>query len=221
MKEAIIKQMTEIVRDTMRMFTDDFYKYDLNALKDYDERFIWQVAPSHTHLSKIGEQYLTEMLGTEEGVFAMCQRNTTPDAVLNYMWGDEELVYYYDGDMLRQITLHEAQHIWEAVRSWALFMWQVQNKKELPNDFKIPVHMNGSRKMILELLHDTEKSSNLMEALKSRRGGIKFNASEKVEIYVESPTSLYFERGYMYKGDYRRGLNGGIIFYNGKWHTHT
>lgn len=221
MKREIIKQMTEIVRDTMRMFTDDFYKYDLNSLENYEERFIWQVAPSHTHLSKIGEQYLTEMLGTEEGVFAMCQRNTTPDAVLHYMWGDEELVYYYDGDMLRQITLHEAQHIWEAVRSWALFMWQVQNKRELPNDFKIPVHLNGSRKFILELLHDTEKSANLMEALKSRRGGIKFNASEKVEIYVESPTSLYFERGYMYKGDYRRGLNGGILFYNGKWHTHT
>lgn len=221
MKEKIIKQMTEIVRDHMKSFTDDFYKYDMEALKDYDERFIWQVAPSHTHLSKIGESYLMKMADSEEGIYSLCQRTQTPDAVLNYLWGEDELVFYYDGEMLNQITLMEAQRIWETVRSWVLFAWQQKNGKELPNNFKIPVHFVMCGKIIKSFLKDPVKSANLLSELKRRRNGSKVNHTDMVNVYVESQDSLYFERGYTINGEYRRSLNGGIIYYNGAWHTHT
>lgn len=222
MKESIIKQMTEVVRDVMTNFTDDFYKYDMEALKDYDGRFVWIVAPMHTHLCKIGEEYLMDTLRSEEGVYAVCQRNTTNDF---YLYSkdrlyEDEIVFYYDGDKMEQISFEEAKRIWEAVRSWALFMWQTQNEKELPTNFKIPVHFIMCGKIIRKLL-ESEKAANLLEEISRRRNGMKVNHTDCVNIYVETLDSLYFEKICKLNGESHRLLNGGIIYYNGKWHTHT
>jgi len=220
MKESIIKQMTQIVRDVMTSFTDDFYKYDMADLQDYDGRFVWVVGSSHTNLAKIGEEYLNKMLESEIALYHLLQGDMTIDAVL-YLKYKGDLVFYYDGENLVRIAWDEAERIWGAVRDWALFTWQVKNKKELPSNFKIPVHLCNCRERIKRLLQ-SERASNLMDELKRRRNGIKANHTDCVNIYVEGDDSLYFERVYVDdNGERRCSLNGGIIYYSGCWHTHT
>ena len=176
MEQRIIDQMENIVKDVMESFQDDFYKYDKTYLQKYDERFIWVVGKSHTHLARIGEEYLSEQLKNETALYCLLQKNTTIDAVI-YMKDERDLVFYYDGNCLDRITFDVAEKIWGAIKSWALFSWQAQNKKELPSNFKIPVHLCACREQIKNLLK-SEKASNLLDELRRRRNGIKVSATD-------------------------------------------
>ena len=223
MKQEIINQMQKIVDAKMEAYKSDFEVHDMNSMEDYDERFIWLVGRTHTHFIKLGEKYLTDSLKDERALYAMCQGNTYADVVISgsgMSYSDDEL-YYYDGDELTQIEMREAQNIWKAIKLWALWMWKVQNgMKPLPSDFKIRMSFIGCRKTIYNLLH-SEKASNLLEILKCRRSGFKNCATDCVRVYVESENSLYFERGYYFEDNWKCTLNGGILYYNGKWNTHT
>ena len=209
--------------EKMENFYSDFYEHDMKSMKDYDERFIWIVGRSHTHFIKLGEKYLTDAMKDEYCLYAMCQGNTYADAIIfgggmTYM---DDRVHYYDGDELMEIEMREAQNIWKAVREWALWIWKTQNgMKPLPSDFKIRMSFVECGKRIYNLLH-SEKASNLLEMLKWRRSGFKNCASDCIKVYVESENSLYFERGHYSDDGWKCTLNGGILYYDGKWNTHT
>lgn len=227
MKERIIKQMTEVVRDVMTNFQSDFYKYDMEALENYDERFLWFVAPSHTHLAKIGEQYLSDIVDlSEEGLYAVLQRNTTPDACVNSLSKDD-LVFYYDGDQMTQITIEEAKHLWEAVRSWSLYSWQLQNGMcALPNDFTIPLELSCSFAYLKDQLKYAREigTSTLVDALKRFKHYQKINSTHKCVIGKDfSQHSFTFAFIYTDSktGEEKCSLNGGLLYYDGKWNTHT
>lgn len=226
MKKIIIKQMAEVVRDTMTSFQTDFTKYDMEAMENYDDRFLWFVAPAHTHLAKIGEQYLGDIIGSEEGLYAVLQRNTTPDALLG-VDNNEELVFYYDGDKLEKITRSEARHLWGAIRGWMLHSWQVQNKMSaLPSDFTIPVKFKCGYSYIKEQLnYAKEIGDDTLKAIFERfKHYSKVNSSHRCEIYRDFAAHS-FTFAFLYNnsktGEEVCSLNGGIIYYDGKWNTHT
>lgn len=205
----------------MTAFSSDFYEHDMKSLNDYDEPFLWVLGKSHTHLIRLGEKYFTDSMENEAVIYAMCQNNTYGDAVTWCIPKDDK-VFYYDGGELIQIDADEASHIWKAVKSWALWSWRCKNgMMALPTNFKTPIRFgNGTREKILEILHG-ENASNLLDEMRHKRGGFKRCASDHVTIYFEDYTSLYFVRGFYDSGEFVRTLNGGILFYNGRWHTHT
>ena len=226
MKETIIKQMNEVVRDMMTSFQTDFTKYDMELLENYDERFLWFVAPSHTHLARIGESYLSEIVSNEDGLYAAVKRNLTADVCLGAD-SNEELVFYYDGDKLERITREEARHLWNAVRSWFLHSWQVQNgMRELPDNFTIPVKFNCSLSYVKEQLRFAQEigTTSLIEALKRFRNYNKINSSHRCEIgrdFVDHSFTFAFVYNDSKTGEKKCNLCGGLIFYDGKWNTHT
>lgn len=142
MKESIIKQMSEIVRDIMRSNQTDFTEYDLKSLADYDGVFLWLVHPYHTHLLLLDHKNLAKMVESEAGLYMFCQRNTWEDACLNEMnCGKETRLFLYDGgNELAPVSLYFAKGYWEGLRDWTLFQWQAYHGIEpIPTDFNIPI----------------------------------------------------------------------------------
>lgn len=226
MKQEIIKQMNQVVADVMTSFQSDFHKYDMELLENYDERFLWFVAPSHTHLARIGENHLNEIVSTEEGLYAVVKRNVTADVCLA-VDNSEELVFYYDGDKLEKVTRVEAKRLWEAVRSWSLYSWQLQNGMcALPNDFTIPLELSCSFAYLKDQLKYAREigTTTLVDTLKRFKHYQKINSTHKCVIGKDfSQHSFTFAFIYTDSrtGEEKCSLNGGLLYYDGKWHTHT
>ena len=146
MKAEIIKQMTEVVRDIMTSFQSDFEQYDMAALDGYDGKFLWFVAPSHTHLALIDEHHLYEQMCEPSGerfIYSLLQGNATPDCCMA-MGQKDELVFYCDGEKMDQITCEEAQHIWKAIKDFTLFQWQIKTGRPLPENMRVPIKFTCS-----------------------------------------------------------------------------
>ena len=226
MKQEIIKQMTQVVADVMTSFQSDFHKYDMELLENYDERFLWFVAPSHMHLARIGENYLNEIVNTEEELYAVVKRNMTADVCLA-IDNSKELVFYYDGNKLEKVTRMEAKRLWEAIRSWLLHNWQIQNGMcAIPSDFTIPIKFNCSLSYLKEQLRYAKEigTTTLMDAFKRFRTYNKINSTHKCEIgrdFADRSFTFAFSYNDSKTGEEKYSLCGGLIFYDGKWNVHT
>ena len=224
MKEQIIKQMTNVVRDLMTSFQNDFFKYDMDLLENYDGKFLWFVGSAHTHLARIDEQHLYDMMCKPSGerfIYALLQRNNTNDSCLTVLVNDA--IFYYDGDRMARITHDEACRIWKAIKDFALFQWVVKTGKPLPKSMKVPIKFNCSLSYVKEQLRfSAENGYNLLEQLKHFRHYIKLNSSHAIYIGRDSANhSFTFASCYEEDGDSHCSTNGGLIFYDGKWSIHT
>ena len=224
MKQAIIDKMAAIVEETMTSYKSDFYEHDMNSLQNYDGRFVWQIGNSHTFLSKMGDEYMDKLFSTEEGVYAVAQRNTSPDASLNYNgWGDDAVYYYDGGDELVEISKDEGLRIWNAIRSFAIFQWENRTKKTFPTKFKKKIKLCCSISYLKEQLAFSDSiGGNLREQLHWKREGIMVNSTHVIHLHSDfAEHSFFFDNIYQIDGETKSGLCGGIIYYNGKWNTHT
>ena len=218
--------MTEVVRDVMTNFQSDFYKYDMEMLENYDERFLWFVAPTHTHLARIGENHLAQFANGDEFVYAVLQHNTTADACL-CIHDEQELVFYYDGDKMEQVTREEAAHLWEAIRSWALYSWQLQNGMcAIPSDLTIPLEISCGMDYLKEQLRYAQElgTKTLIDALKRFKHYRKINSTHRCVIgkdFSEHSFTFAFIYTDSRTGEEKCSLNGGLLYYSGEWHTHT
>ena len=224
MKEKIIKQMENVVRDVMTSFQSDFYKYDMEILDGYDGKFLWFVASSHTHIARIDEQFMHDELCKPYGerfVYALVQNNTTAD-VCTAINTDKELVFYYDGENMVRVFREEARRIWKAIKDFTLFEWQMMGK-QLPKDMNIPIKFVCSLSYIKEQLKFNEQiGGNLIEQLKHFRNYRKLNGSHTIEIGRDfADHSFTFASVYREDGETKCSINGGLIYYDGKWNTHT
>ena len=214
MKQEIIEKMQEIVEKTMTSFKADFYDYDTKKLAEYECEFIWQIAPTHTHLHIIGNEYLDTLLDDEHVLYDCCQGNTWPDVWLNYYCSDE-VVYHYDGERLMPMPKEMAKSLWGAVKKQAFERWIERNDKELPSDFKVRIEFRtpDTRKYFIEQAHYAlqHNDTSLMDCLRRFRHYMKKGAAHKIVICRD-----FSERSFTFYEDYgneRYGLNGGIIFH--------
>lgn len=225
MKEKIIKQMTEVVRDIMTSFQSDFYKYDMEILDGYDGKFLWFVAPSHTHIAKIDEHYMHDELCKPYGerfVYALLQNNTTADCC-TAIDTDKELAFYYDGEQMVQVFHVEAHRIWKAIKDYTLFEWRMMTGKQLPETMNIPIKFICSLSYVKEQLRfNKEIGGNLIEQLRHFRNYMKLNSTHVIEIGRDfADHSFNFASVYYEDGEKKCSINGGLIYYDGKWNTHT
>lgn len=218
--------MTHVVHDIMKSFQSDF-ESDKNMLENYQGAFLWLVAPSHTYLSLIGPEHLSELLKSERGLYAMTQSRLSAD----YYFANvhtEDYVFYYDGegDNIECITADEARRIWSVTKSAALFNYkQMHGADSIPTSFKVPVKVCCGITYLKEQLAfaDSIGDTTLRELLHDFQRNYKLDSTCRVELYKD-----FTEHSFTFaevidetNGGWRVIYNGGILYYNGKWHRHT
>lgn len=232
--------MREIVGQVMCSCQSDFTVHDMKALEDYNDKFIWQVAPTHTYLHFVGKDELQRLVSSENGLYNFLQRNTGPDACLKSV-GKDERVFLFDGIKMFEMSVDAVSAYWESLREWTLFQWQAYHgMQKLPNDFCIQIDFSDEdcEKYFNEQLeyakqHNDESLENILRRFKHR---VKQSSDHKIVINKDG----YAERSFVFREIYggECHLFGGIIFHgypeegyihNGStqlvpsfgWQTHT
>lgn len=215
MKQAVIDQMQKIVDETMTSFQSDFEK-DLQQLMGYNGKFIWQVAPSHTHLHLCSKQYLDELLEHEPTLYAYCQNSTWAGACLANKWTGEKIYSYDDSkDVFSEISREEAIRRWNICKNAALNRWQIYHMETLPTDFKVRIEFRFPevKQYFMEQVRyaSQHNDTSLLDCLRRFRHYMKRGAAHKIVISRD-----FTDRSFQFLEDYgngKYGLNGGIIFH--------
>ncbi len=215
MKQEVIDKMAQIVKDTMTMFQSDF-EQDKERLAGYDGKFIWQIAPTHTHLHLCDNGYLDGLLENEATLYRFCQNSTWETACIEGSMRDDTF-YKYDDDtgLFEQCTQNDAKIAWDISKTSALNRWRLRNQKELPTNFKVRIEFASkeTRQYFIEQLKFAwqHNDNSLIDCLHRFRNYRKVGQNHKVVIGRD-----FSERSFVFHEDYgngRYGLNGGIIFH--------
>ena len=125
MNKKIIDAMTDIVEEKMEQFKSDFYKFDLNTLKDYDGCFVWSVTQSHTHLELIDIFDIVEKLKKSETrrfTFMGSSSLSIGYAVNQDAECFKSDVYLYDGVSLKPISATSLNTLLTVIEARAKFV---------------------------------------------------------------------------------------------------
>lgn len=215
MKWQIIRQMSETVCDVMRSYQIDFYSKDLNLLHDYEGEFIWQVSPTHTHLSLIDPNKMVKDMETNEyALYDYARNDTWAAACLNCRCSDE-LIFYYDGksDMMVQIERDKAIATYNERKDEAIAIYK-QQVGVLPSDLKVRIEF-ASKEVRSEFIKQVKyaqehEDGSLMDCVKHFQKYPKHTHDHKFVIYKDMCERCFQFTEYL---NGRVGLHGGIIFH--------
>lgn len=215
MRQDVIDKMAKIVQKTMTMFQSDFER-DLEMLNGYDGKFIWQIAPTHTHLHLCSKDYLDKILESESNLYYYCQGQTWAGACIEGATADDTF-YSYDDEsgVFETCSKIEARVKWDISKTAALNRWKLYNEAELPTDFKVRIKFGSDeiRQYFIEQLRYAHQHNDisLLNCVKRFRNYTKRCAGHKIVIGRDfSDRSFLFHEDY---GNGHYGLNGGIIFH--------
>ena len=218
MKERIIKQMTEVVRDKMRQFQSDF-EHDKEVLEDYDGAFLWLCAPSHTYLSLISPEHIAEKISTDNGLYAILQNRFTADYCFAQTY-EEDIVFYYDGksNCMEKITGAEARRIWQITKESAIFNYeQLHGDESVPTNFRVPVKVADGCgvKYLKEQLQfaDSIGDKTLRNCLHRFQKWYKLNSTCRIVLYRDFCEHSFTFALLIGDGDkWKCVMNGGVIY---------
>lgn len=215
MTQEVINKMAEIVQNTMTMFQSDF-EQDKKTLDGYFGKFIWQIAPTHTHLHICGNDYLNKLVEEERVRYAWCQGDTWADACIDIAQEDEKFYCYDDEtDEFYETTKEDAKTKWGISKRAALNRWSLYSCMALPTDFKVRIEfasLETRRYFIEQLRYASQHNDNsLIDCVRRFRNYRKAGAQHKIVISRD-----FADRSFQFYEDYgnsKYGLNGGIIFH--------
>ena len=226
MNKKIIDAMTDIVEEKMEQFKSDFYKFDLETLKDYDGCFVWSVTQSHTHLELIDIFDIVEKLKKNETrrfTFMGSSSLSIGYAVNHDAECFKSDIYLYDGVALKPISATPLNALLTVIEA------NVKSKiRELfPDEIKywgkhVPIRFNTPQAFSKFMqIARSEEGEKLLKCVRNFRNWMITGVSERVMIGIDfAPKSFTFwtERDYECGG-----LNGGIIYHEHikDWSTHT
>lgn len=223
MKEQILKQMIAAVDEVVRQNKSDFYKYDLHSLADLETpEFFWSVRETGTQLLIIDRNAMLKRLRENEQCrFSFMRHPAQAPHSFLYFPGVKTFHYEYG-------AMNEVEHpkgavysVWNDVRK---YLQDTINKefgdkeREYWHSY-MRVHFSSSDiwRKIYRSIH-SEGGESLLQILKSFRSWERTAVNEKVVISGDwSPNSFSFCQT---RND-ECAMNGGILFYDGKWHRHT
>lgn len=228
MKQEIIDQMTQIVESNMESFKSDFYKFDINALNEYNGPFVWSVARWHTHLERLDAFMIAENLSNNERArfLFMASDELVFGASVNYdAENTNSLIYLYDGVELKKIDT-SALHNVLLVTNLSVRQHIVKNfPDELEHYGKpTPVHFRSPEvfRNFMEIARSEEGHLLLRCVKNSFRRWVRMGKNDKIFIgsdFARKSFSFWTERNGEVKG-----LNGSIIYHEGSengWSIHT
>lgn len=223
MEEHVLKQMISAVDEVVKQNKSDFYKYDLHALSDWNTpEFYWSVYASGTQLLVINKDgMLKNLRENERKRFHFMQHPEHP--LYSFLYFTGVRTFHYKDGVLNEIE-HPAVTVNSAWNEVSKYLQNIIDKEFGDKERKYwhsRMHVNFSTPNILhhilKAIH-SEGGKSLLEILRSFRSWERGAVDETIVIGGDwSPNSFSFYHG-------RNGkcvLNGGILFYDGKWHRHT
>ena len=226
MNKKIIDAMTDIVEEKMEQFKSDFYKFDLNTLKNYDGCFVWSVTQSHTHLKPIDIFDIVDKLEKNE-IRRFALMGSDHLSIGRSVSHDAECfksdIYLYDGVSLKQISAASLNALLTVIEA------NVKSKiRELfPDEIKywgkhVPICFNTPQAFSKFMqIARSEEGEKLLKCVRKFRSWKITEKDERLVIGTDfAPKSFSF----WVESDYKcGGLNGGIIYHGHikDWSTHT
>ena len=223
MEERVLKQMITAVDEVVRTNKSDFYKYDLHSLSDYNTPdFLWSVRETGTSLLVIDrDKMLRKLRENEQCRFSFMQHPNL--ALHSFLYFPGVKTFHYVDGVMNEVEHpnDSASDIWNDV---SMYLQEIVNKEFGDKERKhwhshMRVHFSTPTiwHSIYEAVH-SEGGDSLLQILKSFRDYERGAVDEKIVIagdWSPSDFSFYHERN----GECI--INGGILFYDGKWHRHT
>ena len=226
MNKRITDAMAAIIEEKMEQFKSDFYKFDMDTLKDYDGCFVWSVTPKHTRLELLNVFDIVDYL--KESEIHRFVFMGSSDLSLGYGVSDDaecfkSQVYMYDGICLRPISSVTLNAVLTAIEV------NVKDKifKLFPEEIKywhkrVPIHFSN-RKVFSDFLQiaRSEEGEKLLNCVRKFRSYRMNSMSHKIIIGSDfAPKSFSFHND---RGDGWGGYDGGIIYHEHlkDWSTHT
>ena len=226
MNESVLKTMIAAVDEVVKSCRSDFFKYDLKELVGLDNpEFLWSVRSTGTSLMIIdGNAMMKRLRNNEAARFRFMQfPNEQCDSFLYFK---PEKVFHCKNEIIIEIpTLgyeNDVREIYEPVHTYltqavadefgeaeAKYWWR-----------SIPIKFSSleTRRMVLSKMR-AEGGESLINCLDGFRRWSRLAVDEQIVISPEFGSNSDF-----YFAQIRNGsvvMNGGILFYDGKWHRHT
>lgn len=223
MKEQVLKQMIAAVDEVVKQNKQDFYKYDLHSLSDLETpEFFWGVRETGTQLLVIDRNDMLKRLRENEQCRFSFMRHPA-QAPHNFLYFPGVKTFHYDNGVMNEVEHPKGAvyGVWNSVRKYL----QDTIDKEFGDKERehwhsyMRVHFSSSDIWceIYKAIH-SEGGESLLQILKSFRSWERGAVKEKVVISGDwSPNSFSFS----HTRNGERVMNGGILFYDGKWHRHT
>lgn len=222
MEEKILKQMIAAVDEVVKQNKSDFYKYDLHTLSSHDTpEFVWGVYEYGTALLVIDIDKAKNVLDNDEaGRFTLMD---DPNCFfIRFSYSSFEKLFHYKDGVMNEVTIETVRNIYE---SFATELIKYVSDKYGNSEGKywgkkIPIHFTSHEafKFFLEMAHE-EAGESLLWCVGMFRGYQRIAIRHTIYISIDR----FCDKGFYFEVEENgcMKLNGGILFYDGKWHRHT
>lgn len=113
MDTKIISFLRDQLNKESRLCVNDFGKYDVPALIEYDGPFLWQVYCTGTRLLKISPECVRYWYATEKDRFCMFQHSDLLFSLFMPEEGNDfARTFYYDGESIKPVGMEQALMIY-------------------------------------------------------------------------------------------------------------
>lgn len=225
MKEAIIEQMRSLL--SPERFCQSDFEYDVKALENTNEPFLWMVRDQGTSLVKLGAGEMRKHFHYEQLRMELMRNAESPLSSFKYLASLEAKFYYYDGLELRQIKKADTTTIYlslwgDSIKTLPEFYPTEYAAISKPLELRMASEQVAAKfKRVKEVARDLHDTSFMacMERLKSwtRRA-----VDQHIEI-SDDFTENSFSFCEITNGT--PGINGGVIYSSyakeNRWSTHT
>jgi hypothetical protein len=227
MKEQVLKQMIAVVDETLQHCKSDFYKWDLKELSkmNEDEPFLWSCREAATTLLSMNEHAERKLLNESETYRFSFMR--FPNSRIDWFaqtssWGGRS--FYYDGAELKEIDIDKAGNyakdiftpIVEHLKAFVYMKYAA-----VDGDYFKRLSIRFEDKTTwLNVLHiaRTDEGKDLLENLRHFRHYVRTAKNQYISIGRD-----FADKSFTFAEMVNDNciMNGGVIYYHGKWNIHT
>ena len=223
MEEHILKQMITAVDEVVKSHKSDFYKYDLHNLSDWNTpEFFWSVRRTGTSLLIIDDVAMLERLReSEKHRFSLMQHPELP--LYSFLYFPGEKTFHYKDGVLSEIE-NPKDVVTEAWNGVSKYLQDV-----VDNEFGDKERKYWGARMLVQFssidiwrlvnkaIH-SEGGDSLLQIIKGFRRYERSAVNERVVISSDLLSNGF---SFYHECNGKCIMNGGILFYDGKWHSHT
>ena len=225
--KTIIELMQAEMSDNILCQSD--LEYDASELEKYEGWFLWMCRESETSLLLLSKERYEQYLEKEPYRFNIYRDQEASLCSMDFFKDHDGAKYYLgfsspDNPKLLRIEYDMVKTLYHVTYD-ELFRKTIRRHQDEYAVAKkpLPIKFVCSLSYVKECLRKSEEvNGNLLEKLKSKRHYVRNHKDEWIEIGKDwSKHSFTFAVIHIENGGRVCTLNGGIIFYDDKWHSHT
>lgn len=220
--EELIKKMQDELYDN-HYCKQDFEKYDVKAISECCEPFLWEVREYGTSLIGIGPTKVLEWFATESSRICIFQDFHAPISIISRKSPSKDRkLFYFDGLSFMRIEPCQAYELYDNL--WTnVIRREFDNHPEEAGMASTPLKLVFSEGALQRKLECEEKqremgNGSFTECLQRLEKWTRMAVDHEIRIGIDF-CDLSFTFGEYVNGSLR--INGGIIFHGDKWCIHT